>query len=343
MISFTQSRRHFLKTASVAGAVGFLRIPFLSSSNAAAVQTVQGSLKPSEMGVTLAHEHILVDFIGAEQVSPDRYKAEAVIEKVKPYLEKIKALGCQTFVDCTPNYLGRDVSLLQQLSEATGLHIVTNTGLYGARNGIFLPEFVSRETPQQLAQRWIEEYQNGIDGTDIRPGFIKIGVNNGPLVDYDRKLVQAAALTHRETGLTIAAHTGDAAAAMEEIQIIQEAGVHPSAFIWVHAQGKGYENHVKAAKLGAWVELDGISEESYADHARQVKALRDANLLEQVLVSCDAGWYHVGEPDGGDYRSHAVLFEKFVPEIKKLGLSAAEVDQLLVKNPAKAFVIQKKG
>ncbi|MEQ9443008.1 MAG: twin-arginine translocation signal domain-containing protein [Cyclobacteriaceae bacterium] len=339
----TQSRRHFLKTASMAGTASFLSLPGSQLPPVTAIQTVQGSITPDQMGVTLAHEHVLVDFIGAHKVGPDRYDVDAVFEKVRPYLEAVKRLGCQTFVECTPNYLGRDVSLLQRLSEATGLHILTNTGLYGARNGIFLPDYVSRETPEQLAQRWTEEYQNGIEGTGIRPGFIKIGVNNGPLVDYDQKLVRAAALTHQETGLTIAVHTGDAAAAMEEIQIIQEAGVDPSAFIWVHAQGKGQENHVKAAKLGAWVELDGISEESYADHAQQVRALRDADLLHRVLVSCDAGWYHVGEPEGGEYRSQSVLFEQFVPELKNLGLSETEVEQLLVKNPAQAFAIQKKG
>ncbi len=334
------SRRTFLKQTSAAGVAG-LALPF-AFTDEAMVRTVSGRIAPNQMGVTLAHEHVLVDFVGADQVDPDRYDADQAFEKILPYLQKIQRLGGQTFVECTPNYLGRDVRLLERLAKATGLNILTNTGLYGARNGIFLPDYVAQETPEQLAQRWVDEYKNGIDGTSIRPGFIKIGVNNGPLVDYDQKLVQAAALTHQETGLTIAAHTGDAKAALEELQIVQDAGVHPSAFIWVHAQGKGYENHVKAAKLGAWVELDGISESSYSNHAQQVKALKEAGFLNQVLVSCDAGWYHVGEPNGGEYRSHAVLFEKFVPELKKQDFSQADIDQLLVKNPAEAFPIRKR-
>ncbi|MGD1891737.1 MAG: phosphotriesterase [Cyclobacteriaceae bacterium] len=338
----TVSRRTFLKQTSAAGLAGLV-LPYSShDTDNAQVQTVTGPIAPEQMGLTFSHEHVLVDFIGANQVSPDRYNADAAFEKALPYLEKLKQLGTQSFVECTPNYLGRDVRLLERLAEASGLQILTNTGLYGARNGIFLPDYVSQETPQQLAQRWIKEFEAGIDGTGIRPGFIKIGVNNGPLVDYDRKLVEAAALTHRETGLTIAIHTGDAAAAMEEIEIVQRANVHPSALIWVHAQGKGYENHLKAAKQGAWVELDGVSEKSYVDHAQQTQALKEAGFLDQVLVSCDAGWYHVGEPNGGQYRSHAVLLEKFVPELKKQGFTEAEVDQLLVKNPAQAFPIRKR-
>lgn len=332
-------RRHFLKTAAAAGVVGCFPLPSFAASEKL-VTTVNGPIKPSDLGLTFAHEHVLVDFGGVDVVSPDRYDADEAFEKVLPYLKEIKALGAQSFVECTPNYLGRDPHLLKRLSKASGLHILTNTGLYGAGDGMFLPDYVATETPQQLARRWINESRNGIDGTGILPGFIKIGVNNGPLNEADRKLVEAAALTHQTTGLTIAAHTGDAAAAMEELEIVQAAGVHPSAFIWVHAQGKGTDNHLKAARAGAWVEIDGISEENYVDHAQQVKALRDADLLDRVLVSCDAGWYRVGEPQGGTYRSHAVLLQRFVPELKKQGFSNEEVNQLLVINPAAAFAVR---
>ena len=333
-----QTRRHFLQTTSAVG-LGMLTLPTPATS-AKTVITVRGPIRPDRMGRTFSHEHALVDFVGAERVDPNRYDADEAFEKILPYLEKVKRWGGDTFVDCTPNYLGRDVRLLRRLSEATGLHLLTNTGLYGAQQGKFLPEYATHETAEQLAQRWTDEFQNGIDGTGIRPGFVKIGVNDGPLADYDRKLVRAAALTHRKTGLTIAVHTGDAAAAKEELAIIRAAGVHPSAFIWVHAQGKGAESHLQLARAGTWVEIDGISEENYADRARQVLALRDAGLLDRVLVSCDAGWYRVGEPNGGEYRSHVVLLERFIPELEELGFDEAEVQQLLVSNPAQAFAVR---
>ena len=63
-------------------------------------------------------------------------------------------------------------------------------------------------------------------------------------------------------------------------------------------------------------------------------------LLNRVLVSCDAGWYRVGEPQGGPYRSHAVLLERFVPELQQQGLSEEEVNQLLVTNPTAAFTVR---
>lgn len=336
----TRQRRQFLKILGSTLAISTLPPPLVHAKTTAEAMTVNGTIPAKQMGVTLTHEHILVDFVGADQVSPDRYDADKVFQKVLPYLEEVKKSGCKTFVECTPNYLGRDVRLLKRLADASKLQILTNTGYYGAREGMFLPENIKTETPEQIAQRWIKEYKEGINGTGIRPGFIKIGVDSGPLPEYNRKIVTAAALTHKETGLTIAAHTGDAQAAMEELYMIQEAGVHPSAFIWVHAQEKGTESHVKAAEMGAWVEIDGISMQNYEDYAKQVKALQEAGLLNKVLVSCDAGWYHVGEPEGGKYRSHAAIFNSFVPALKSLGLKDQEVEQLLAVNPAEAFTIR---
>lgn len=337
----TLSRRLFLRM--MGSAVSYAGLPVYAQTTSqisSPIVTVGGAIAAKAMGLTLAHEHVLVDFVGADQVSPRRYDSDEAFATILPYLQELVQQGVRTLVECTPHYLGRDVRLLQRLAEATGLQLLTNTGLYGAQNGKFLPDYAATETAEQLAQRWIAEHEDGIEGTNVRPGFIKIGVNNGPLTEADQKLVKAAALTHLATGLTVAAHTGDAAAAREELSMVAATGAHPRAFIWVHAQEKGAEHHLEAARQGAWVEIDGISQDNYADYAQQVKVLRDEGWLNRVLVSCDAGWYRVGEPQGGEYRSHAVLLQKFVPALKGLGFTDAEVSQLLVTNPAEAFTVR---
>src|SRR5687768_4166300 len=98
------------------------------------IDTVSGPLAADRLGVTLMHEHVLVDFIGAAQVSPSRYDADAVFKAVLPYLQQVRRLGCHTLVECTPAYLGRDPRLLRRLSAASGLNILSNTGYYGAAN-----------------------------------------------------------------------------------------------------------------------------------------------------------------------------------------------------------------
>jgi predicted metal-dependent phosphotriesterase family hydrolase len=302
------------------------------------IATVTGQIERADLGLTLMHEHVLVDFIGADKADPARYDADAVFAKVLPHLKQAKALGAASLVECTPAYLGRDPKLLARLAKASGLHILTNTGYYGANKDRHLPPHAFTETADQLAARWIREYERGIDGTGIKPAFMKIGVDSGPLSEVDAKLVRAAAIAHRATALPIAAHTGDGVAAFEELDLIEQAGVPLSAFIWVHAQSEKDETrHVKAAARGAWVEFDGISEKSVDRHVTLVMRMKAAGHLGRVLVSHDAGWYRVGEPDGGEFRPFDTLFTKFLPALKAAGATDADVRQLLVENPSRAL------
>lgn len=115
--------------------------------------------------------------------------------------------------------------LLKRLSEASDIHILSNTGYYGAAQDKHLPPHAFTETAEQLAARWIREHERGIDGTSIKPAFIKIGVDEAPLSAVDSKLVRAAGLAHRQTGLPIASHTGSGAVALEET-IDRISGLH---------------------------------------------------------------------------------------------------------------------
>jgi predicted metal-dependent phosphotriesterase family hydrolase len=347
------NRRAFLKQAAAAGvgavfnsglAVGRSGREATTGSALAKIMTVTGPVSPEALGFTLPHEHVLVDFIGAEQVSPDRYDKEDVIRVVLPYLKQVKDLGCRTMFECTPAYLGRDVTLLERLSSLSGLTLVTNTGYYGAAKEKFVPEHVREESADRLADRWTREWRDGIDGTGIRPGFIKTGVDGAPLSAIDTKLVRAAARTHLRTGLTIASHTGGGKAALEQLAILKQEGVDGLAWVWVHAQSeKDTGVHAQAAARGAWLEFDGIGPESVGQHINFVMDMKLRGLLGKVMVSQDAGWYRVGEPDGGTFRAYDTLFTKFLPALKQAGLKDAEIRQITVTNPAKAFAVNVKS
>ncbi len=228
------------------------------------IMTVRGRINADDLGFTLSHEHILVDFIGAEKVNEGRYNADEVFATALPFLKDVKQKGCSTFVDCTPAYIGRDVQLLQRLSNASGLNIVSTTGYYGAAQEKYLPQHAYSETAEQLAARWIDEWKNGIDGSSIKPGLIKSGVDKTPLSEVQQKIIDAAALTHLATGLTIGIHTGSGDAANEELKILERRGVAPSARIWIHAQNeKNQSYHIEAAQRGSWVSFDGVSPDLY--------------------------------------------------------------------------------
>jgi predicted metal-dependent phosphotriesterase family hydrolase len=340
-------RRAFLAAAAAAG--GGLAAPWraggaLAAPAASTFHTVLGPIDAGAMGTTLVHEHVLVDFAGAETVSRSRYDADEVFRTVLPRLLELRERGCRTLFECTPAWLGRDPLLLRRLSEASGLHLVTNTGYYGAANDIAVPRHAWTQTARQLADRWTAELRDGIEGTPVRPGFLKSGVDAGPLSPIDRTLVEASALCHLDTGLALAIHTGDGEAALEVLSVLTGAGVSPEAYVWVHAQNaKDPATRARLAGEGVWVELDGVSPSSLEAHADAVADLVSRGHLGRVLVSQDAGWYHVGEPGGGTYRPHTLLFDSFVPALRARGLGEADVRALLVENPARAFAVRRRA
>jgi len=304
------------------------------------VMTVRGPVDPAALGPTLPHEHVLVDFIGAAQIHAGRWDREEVLRVVAPQLQDLYERGGRTLVECTPAFLGRDPELLRRLAERSGLHLLTNTGYYGAASDKFLPAHAFTESPDQLADRWVREWKEGIDGTGIRPGFIKIGVDPGPLSEVDENLVRAAARTHRRTGLVIASHTGAAVAARAQLRVLREEGVAPEGWIWVHAQHAGDEQALReAGEAGAWLAFDGLAPDTLDHHLALVGCMAQAGLLHRVLVSHDAGWYRPGEPGGGVFRPFDQLWPHFARSLEAAGLGD-RVGLLTRDNPARAFAVR---
>jgi phosphotriesterase-related protein len=298
------------------------------------VYTVRGPVPARELGFTLPHEHIMVDFGGAETAGKHRYDAQNVIEVMQPYLQAVAAQGMQTFFECTPNFLGRDPEIFRTLSEQTGLNIVTNTGLY---NNQYLPEYAKEQSAEQLAEGWVAEFTQGIEVTGIKPGFIKTAVNPQPTT-LDLKLIHAAALAHNKTGLTIATHTCTADAATEIVKILDQHQVDPSRWIFVHAHvEEDFDRVLALAQTGIWIELDGLAWGGDEDHAQKLIKLLEHGYEDQILLSQDAGWYNIGEENGGKVIPYTRLQAEFLPLLKAHEIDNVTIDKITRLNPARAF------
>lgn len=312
------------------------------------IMTVQGPIPASAMGVTLSHEHVLVDFIGADSTGYHRWDRQEVVDKVLPYLMEIKEFQVSALMECTPAFLGRDPWLLKTLSEQSGLHLLTNTGYYGARGNRFIPAEFYEISAEQISRIWVAEFENGIDGSGVRPGFIKIGVDGDDTLSPEHlKIIRAAALAHQQTGLVIASHTGPDKPAFEQISVLQSMGIDPSNFIWVHAQGGSLEGNIRAAQLGTWISLDNLNlnreegrEYDVNWYASRIRELKDAGYLHRVLISHDAGWYKPGEDNGGSFRGFTGIFTSLIPALEAKGFSQEDINLLLEVNPRIAFSIK---
>ena len=346
------SRRTFLGQATT----GLVAVPLLglaaeSRPAPGHIMTVQGPVTTDRLGLILPHEHVTTDFIGAERFPQPRYDRDDAFATILPQFERLKERGVSALVECTPNHIGRDVRLLRRLSEATGVHVVTNTGYYGAVGNRFLPAHAHEESTEQLAARWLKEWRDGIDGNGIKPGFIKLGVERGKLPPLHEKLVRAAARVHRESGLTICIHTGDGEAALDELRILREEGIAPEAYVWVHAQNDAGPIQVEVAKQGGWVSLDGYSlaARNPERYRNMLVALKEAGCLHRTLISHDDGWSVEGrEADStglklfgnGNPEPYTSLFTRLLPDLREAGFTQVELNQLTRTNPVAALAVR---
>jgi predicted metal-dependent phosphotriesterase family hydrolase len=309
------------------------------------VQTVLGPVPADELGFTLPHEHVLCDFIGAEETGAHRWTVDEVVKTMTPYLRQARERGVRSFVDCTPAYIGRDVRILRRLAELTGLHILTNTGYYGAAGDKYLPKSAFTSSADQLADIWVGEWERGIEGTGVKPGFLKIGVDPAAsdppkLSAVDEKIVRAAARASKRSGLTVGCHTGQGAAALEEIRIFEEERVDPTRLIFIHADSEPDQaKHFEVARRGAWVEYDAIGSRPIEQHVQLVTAML-AKYPDRLLLSMDSGWYWAGEPGGGKIRGYNALTDRFLPALRTAGASESIIKKLTVENPSKAFAVR---
>jgi predicted metal-dependent phosphotriesterase family hydrolase len=330
-------RRDFIKTTLSGSTAIALSCSQQKETEQKRIMTVCGPINASELGRTLPHEHIMVDFIGADKVSKDRYDPEHVYKKMLPYLEEIKEQGVTGFIDCTPMFLGRDVKVLKRLSEATGIHIITNSGQYKEP---YLPQYAFKQSAEELANGWIAEFEQGIDGTSVKPDFIKIAIHKKDLEPIQQKIVRAACKTSNATGATIACHSSYGPGILQMLDIFEEENTPPDTLVMVHANSeKDVSFHYEIAKRGVWIEYDNIGGWESEKHMALLNDMVERGFEKQLLLSMDRGWYRIGEPEGGNVKPYTHLFSEFIPALKTSGWDDNIIEQITVKNPANAFAL----
>jgi phosphotriesterase-related protein len=301
------------------------------------LQTVTGSISEQEVGTMLVHEHILVGFVEDGKLTPADYSRQEVAASILPLLLQLKEAGCSTFVDGAPEYLGRDPYILKELSEKSGLYIVTNTGLYKSP---YLPPFVYQASEQELAELWIREARDGIGESGVYPGYIKIALNDGTAIDQTQQTILRAAIrTSLETGLPIQCHTIGGEIALHANEIMKQAGFDRERFIWVHAQtGKDLTVHKLLAGEGMWISIDSILPGTYEAHVELLKQLLAQGVSrDKILISQDTGWYTVGEDKGGNMRPYHQLLTDFIPYAIENGLDASWLKRCVTRHPYQAM------
>ncbi len=310
------------------------------------VRTVLGDIDPGELGVTYAHEHLVIAGSRTTELFPD-FRLDDV-ELAVAELAPVKALGLRSVVDAMPADAGRDAGLLAEVSRRSGIHVIAPTG---AHHGRYYPErhwTVALEV-DEIAGLFVADINDGIDALDYgspivhrtpyRAGVIKIAGSKGGPSARDTRIFQAAAIAQRATGCPILTHCEEGTGALEQMEVLVGGGADPAHVALSHVDrvaDRTYQRDIFAT--GAFVEYDqGFRWKDGPNGTLQLLewAVEDGNL-DRIVLGLDAArqgyWSVYGGTPGMTF-----LLGAFADRMRERGLGDDAQHALFVVNPAAAY------
>ena len=311
------------------------------------INSVLGPLDTADMGFTLSHEHVLETSAGIPQVFPQFVDRQATIREGIATFKAAYAEGLRTIVDVTTMDLGRDVRVIEEVSRGSGVNIVCTTGIW-----LDIPRAFWSATPDDIAALFIGEIEDGIEGTGIKAGVIKVANDSGGVTSEGEIILRAAARAQKATGVPISTHTWAPERTGErQMAIFEEEGVDPSRVYIGHSNDTTDTDYlIGLMERGAWIGLDrlpGGRREGTPDwegRAEVTKKLIDAGYGHRIMLSHD--WsvtIKIGTREALDgrlqYNPDGYLFvsRKFLPRLRELGASSEDIDRIMVDNPRRFF------
>ncbi len=320
----------------------------------ATVETVTGAIDADELGTTLIHEHLRTRDEAVHEQWPQAKASGGIPEREHPgdgYEAAIEAasaaveLGVKTIVDPTAMFLGRDVEFMRKVAEQTGLQVVPCTGIYTYDH---LPPFFVGRDPDQIADLFVADIEQGIQGTEIKAAFIKCAADEPGVTENVEKVHRAAARASVRTGAPIMAHSRPASeTAPRQIEVFLEEGVEPSKIQIAHTGDSADLDYIeRVLETGVWIGLDRYGLEMFLPYEQRQEttlALLERGYAERVFLSADScgtiDWFPqetieqmlaAGAAKDWDIR---IVPQRVIPELKEAGMTDEQERTIMVANP----------
>lgn len=336
------------------------------------VQGVCGELRREELGVVTTHEHVLLDLTAFYQELPVPGIENPATQKVEMWnlgilsrdcyalkdnlllddeavaideLNRFKEAGGNTVVDASLPGIGRNPKALTRIAKATGLNIIMGTGFYVGETH---PKELEGMTDEQVGDLMVKELTEGVDG--VRAGYIgEIGISE-IFDDKERKVLRAAAIAHKKTGVAINVHINPwTVNGLEAADILLNAGVQPQRICISHIDVENREEYIyELLEKGVYVEFDNFGKEYYirrevrnsgyglfvhdTDRVKLLKKMIENGYLKQILLSCDLCLKNLLHKYGGWGYDH--LLTNIVPMMQDEGITDEQISIMLKDNAA---------
>jgi phosphotriesterase-related protein len=339
------------------------------------IQTVLGLIDPSQLGITLPHEHLMCDGSGWFVEPADSFEKamahrpvsvdilwwltyhrftnldDMILMDEQEAVEEVTAFqlaGGNSVVEMSNIGLGRSPKSLARISRKTGLHILMGSGYYFDQS---VRADLKAKSEEQITEEIVEDIEKGVGTTGICAGFIgEIGCT-WPLTDFERKSLHASAKAQKITGATLNIHPGQHEdSAMEAVRIVEDAGADLTKTTIDHIDRavRQRENRLALAKMGVYLEYDLFGREGYYplgqrkidlpnDHGRinEIMDLMASGHTKQILISQDI-WNKTQRRKYGGW-GYAHILDNTLPVMRAKGMTEDEIRTLMVENPARLF------
>lgn len=310
------------------------------------IYTVCGKIKPQEMGITLGHEHFKWEDDSEKALARyeirvnDSDEDEHSFDMIIPILKDLKVHGCQTVVEASPPIGGENLKLLFRLSEASGLHIIANTGWNTEKTAFDLNDTLFIE---RLSNRWISDFYMGIDMVDnqlIQPGFIKLLLEKGILPDVDKAMLRAAIIASEKTGMPIHCHILEAEMVYDVATVLEDVGFDYNKFLWAHVDRDANMEVIEfAIKKGMWLGIDQIRVGTEKERCKLLMDIIERGAGDKVLLSQDYDFYEEAVTDKINHPC-TYLFKQFIPYCIEQGMEQNQLESILKDNPSRFYNIE---
>jgi len=322
----------------------------------AQVSTVTGMVDAGELGTTLIHEHLR----NQDEAVHNQWPQAGAVKETEPHevgpeetfdiaVREAKAavdLGVKTIGEPTAMLLGRDVNFLKRVADETGLQVIPCTGIYTYDH---LPQFFVNRDPDQIAELFIADIEQGIQGTDIKAAFIKCAADEPGVNENIEKVHRAAARASVKTGAPIMAHSRPASnTGPRQVEIFEEEGVDLNKVQIAHCGDTDDLDYIEGLiEKGVWVGLDRYGLDIFLPYdKRQATAkelIIERGYANRIFLSADS----VATTDcfplnvieqliaGGAANDWTIRIvpEKVLPELRDAGLTEEPERTLMVENP----------
>jgi phosphotriesterase-related protein len=318
------------------------------------VHTFRGPVDPSDLGMTLIHEHVFVRNLELEVNLPDpEWDRSAAIDAAVAGLVELEALGVRTVVDLTVPGLGRDVRLVAEVAERSPVHLISATGWYTSN---VLPVYFQFhgpgrqiDGPEPLTELFVGDIRHGIAGTDVRAGMIKVMTDADGFTPDVARVMTAAAAAHRETGVTITTHSHPVTRnGLEQQSFLSKRGVSAERIIIGHSGDSEDLDYLRELMdHGSTIGMDRFGMEQVLPDDRRVQtvlALLEQGYADRMVLSHDAAFYSHVTPPSWRARSAPrwrmdTISRHIIPALRDAGVTQDDLDQMIVRNPRRLLEV----